>query len=94
MIDTIAVVPNDQVINPPGLPLLVKQRSGCSSSMNTSGNGNKDSQPVRSIFVQTESSYRRSRGSSRRIRYCDHEDDTRSGVLDMTVTITQIKQGS
>ena len=33
--------------------------------------------------------YRRSRGSCRRIRSRDHEDDTRSGVFDMTVTILQ-----
>ena len=32
---------------------------------------------------------RRSRKSSRRIRSRDHEDDTRSGVFDMTVTIPQ-----
>ena len=44
---------------------------------------------VLTMTLVPECVYRRSRGSSRRIRSRDHEDDTRSGVFDMTVTILQ-----
>ncbi|KAL7565987.1 hypothetical protein ACA910_011009 [Epithemia clementina (nom. ined.)] len=61
-----------------------------SKSVSAGSSRRSGSRSVRSVSVQPDSGSRRSRGSSRR-RSREREDDTRSGVFDMTVTNPQPK---